>query len=68
EKLSQLDADYLFLVNSDEKAKMFSDPLWENIPAVKNDQLYEFSPDKSWLYNGPIAYTQMLEDVENSLE
>ncbi|HLQ39864.1 MAG TPA: ABC transporter substrate-binding protein [Tetragenococcus sp.] len=68
EKLSQLDADYLFLVNSDEKAKMFSDPLWENIPAVKNDQLYEFGPDKSWLYNGPIAYTQMLEDVKNSLE
>lgn len=68
EKLSQLDVDYLFLVNSDKKAKMFSDPLWENIPAVKNNQLYEFGPEKSWLYNGPIAYTQMLEDVKESLK
>ncbi|GMA09295.1 ferrichrome ABC transporter substrate-binding protein [Tetragenococcus halophilus subsp. flandriensis] len=68
ESLSQLDADYLFLVNSDEGAEMFDDPLWNNIPAVENDQLFEFGPDSSWLYNGPIAYTQMLEDVKESLE
>jgi iron complex transport system substrate-binding protein len=29
ESLSQLDADYLFLVNSDSGAAMFKDPLWE---------------------------------------
>ncbi|HIY58903.1 MAG TPA: ABC transporter substrate-binding protein [Candidatus Tetragenococcus pullicola] len=68
ESLSQLDADYLILVNSDEKAEMFSDPLWENIPAVKNDQVFEYGPDKSWLYNGPIAYTKMLEDIKESLQ
>ncbi len=68
ESLSQLDADYLFLVNSDESAEMFDDPLWNNIPAVENDQLFEFGPDSSWLYNGPIAYTQMLDDVKESLE
>ncbi|WP_147061483.1 ABC transporter substrate-binding protein, partial [Tetragenococcus koreensis] len=67
ESLSQLDADYLFLVNSDESAAMFDDPLWENIPAVENDQLFEFGPESSWLYNGPIAYTQMLEDVKEAL-
>lgn len=68
ESLSQLDADYLFLVNSDENAEMFEDALWENIPAVANDQLFEFGPESSWLYNGPIAYNQMLDDVKNSLE
>lgn len=68
ESLSQLDADYLFLVNSDESAAMFDDPLWENIPAVENDQLFEFGPESSWLYNGPIAYTQMLEDVKEALQ
>ncbi|MDN6639974.1 MAG: ABC transporter substrate-binding protein [Tetragenococcus sp.] len=68
ESLSQLDADYLFLVNSDEAAAMFDDPLWENIPAVENDQLFEFGPESSWLYNGPIAYTQMLEDIKESLQ
>lgn len=68
ESLSQLDADYLFLVNSDQSAAMFDDPLWENIPAVENNQLFEFGPESSWLYNGPIAYNQMLEDVKNSLK
>lgn len=68
ESLSQLDADYLFLVNSDKSAAMFDDPLWENIPAVENNQLFEFGPESSWLYNGPIAYNQMLEDVKNSLK
>lgn len=68
ESLSQLDSDYLFLVNSDQSAAMFDDPLWENIPAVENNQLFEFGPESSWLYNGPIAYNQMLEDVKNSLK
>jgi len=68
ESLTDLDADYLFLVNSDEAADMFDDPLWENIPAVKNDQLFEFGPESSWLYNGPIAYTQMLEDIKEAIQ
>lgn len=68
ESLSKLDADYLFLVNSDSGADMFQDPLWNNIPAVKNKQLYEFSGDSSWLYNGPIAYTKMVEDIQNVLK
>lgn len=68
ESLSELDADYLFLVNSDDTATMFDDPLWQNIPAVKNDQLFEFGPESSWLYNGPIAYNQMLDDIRNTLE
>lgn len=68
ESLSQLDADYLFLVNSDTGAAMFKESLWENIPAVKNQQLHEFSPEKSWLYNGPIAYTEMLADIADVLK
>lgn len=68
ESLTDLDADYLFLVNSDEAADMFDDPLWENIPAVKNEQLFEFGPESSWLYNGPIAYTQMLEDIKEAIQ
>lgn len=68
ESLSQLDADYLFLVNSDQGAAMFEDPLWQNIPAVKNNQLYEFGPETSWLYNGPIAYTKMVENIKEVLK
>ncbi|MDT2756766.1 ABC transporter substrate-binding protein [Enterococcus asini] len=67
EKLAQLDADYLILVNSDQGAAMFQDEIWQNIPAVKNQQIWEFGPEKSWLYNGPIAYTKMVEDVQEKL-
>ncbi|MDU5510139.1 ABC transporter substrate-binding protein [Enterococcus gilvus] len=68
ESLSQLDADYLFLVNSDSGAAMFKDPLWENITAVKNKQLFEFDGNSSWLYNGPIAYTKMVENIRDTLK
>lgn len=67
EKLAQLDADYLILVNSDTGAAMFDDQIWQNIPAVKNNHLWEFGPESSWLYNGPIAYTQMVEDIQEKL-
>ncbi|MBO0459005.1 ABC transporter substrate-binding protein [Enterococcus hulanensis] len=68
ESLSQLDADYIFLVNSDSGAAMFKDPLWSNIPAVKNKHLYEFDGESSWLYNGPIAYTKMVESIRDVLK
>ena len=68
ESLSQLDADYIFLVNSDSGAAMFNDPLWSNIPAVKNNQLFEFDGKSSWLYNGPIAYTKMIENIREVLK
>ncbi|MGM0167195.1 iron complex transport system substrate-binding protein [Enterococcus sp. AZ135] len=68
ESLSQLDANYIFLVNSDSGAAMFKDPLWSNIPAVKNNHLYEFDGNSSWLYNGPIAYTKMVESIRDVLK
>lgn len=68
ESLSQLDADYIFLVNSDSGAAMFKDPLWSNIPAVKNNQLYEFDNESSWLYKGPIAYTKIVENIHDVLK
>ncbi|EOR23066.1 periplasmic-binding protein [Niallia nealsonii AAU1] len=68
EKLAQLDADHLFLINSDgEGAEVLNDSLWSNIPAVKNGNIYEYGPDTSWLYAGPIANTQIIDDVVESL-
>ncbi|MER2118007.1 MAG: ABC transporter substrate-binding protein, partial [Enterococcus casseliflavus] len=61
EKLAELDADYLILVNSDKGADFFSEQVWQNLDAVKNNHLWEFGPESSWLYNGPIAYTKMIE-------
>lgn len=69
EKLAELNADHIFLINSDgEGAEKLQDDIWKNIPAVKNDNIYEYSVDKaSWLYTGPVANTKMLEDIEENL-
>lgn len=68
EKLAELDADYLILVNSDKGADFFSEQVWQNLFAVKNNHLWEFGPESSWLYNGPIAYTKMIEDIQSKLD
>lgn len=69
EKLAELDADHLFLINSDKGAggEALNDPLWKNIPAVKNGNVYEFGADTSWLYTGTVANTQIVDNIVNSL-
>ncbi|WP_240613519.1 iron-hydroxamate ABC transporter substrate-binding protein [Pueribacillus theae] len=65
EKLAELDADYLFLINSDKGngSEMLKDPLWANIPAVKNGNVFEFDQNTSWLYTGAIANSQIINEV-----
>lgn len=68
EKLAELDADYLILVNSDEKAAMFNEATWQNLKAVKENHVLEFGPESSWLYNGPIASQNMVNDIKANLK
>ncbi|WP_456276415.1 iron-hydroxamate ABC transporter substrate-binding protein [Bacillus sp. AK128] len=68
EKLATLDADHLFLINSDgDGAEALQDSLWQNIPAVKNGNVYEYPAASSWLYSGPIANQQIIDDVVESV-
>ncbi|MCS8603241.1 ferrichrome ABC transporter substrate-binding protein [Lactiplantibacillus pentosus] len=67
EKLAKLDADDIFLVNSQKGAALFKDPLWKNIKAVKNKHLYQYGDSSSWQYSGPIAYSQMIDMVKKDL-
>lgn len=69
ERLAELDADHIFLINSDKGngAEMLLDPVWKNIPAVKNGHIYEYAAETSWLYSGPIANTQIIDGVVESL-
>ncbi|QCR30951.1 ABC transporter substrate-binding protein [Lysinibacillus sp. SGAir0095] len=68
EKLVELDADYLFLVNSDgSENTTLSDALWKSIPAVKAGNVYEFGPETSWLYTGAIANGQIIDNVLESV-
>ncbi|MGJ9385908.1 ABC transporter substrate-binding protein [Salipaludibacillus sp. CF4.18] len=69
EEVAQLDTEHLFLISSelDDSIELLEDPLWQNIPAVKNDQVYEYESTTSWLYNGPVANDQIIDDVLESL-
>lgn len=68
EKLAELDADYIYLVNSDKgQAGNLEEPLWKNIPAVKAGRVYEMDRTRSWLYNGLIAGTKVMDDVVSSM-
>ncbi|MCI1857392.1 MAG: iron-hydroxamate ABC transporter substrate-binding protein [Sporolactobacillus sp.] len=65
EKLAKLDANYIFLVNSDKSSgsTMLKESLWKNIPAVKKHHVYEYGAASSWLYSGPIANAQIIDGV-----
>lgn len=69
EKLAELDADHLFLINSDKSSgsQMLQDPLWANIPAVKNGHVYEYEVGSAWMYTGAVANSQIIDDVLESL-
>lgn len=69
EKLAELDSDHIFLINSDSEAdsKALNDPIWEGIPAVKNGKVYTYPSTSSWLYAGTIAYSQVIDDVLESI-
>ena len=69
EKLTELDADYLFLINSDKQgASEINKNLWNTIPAVQNNQVIEIPASSSWLYTGTIANTEIIEDVLEAIK
>lgn len=69
EEFAQMDADYLFIVNNRgvTKEQLMKDPIWANIPAVKENHVYEFDDQSSWLYAGAIANSKMIDDVLSSV-
>uniref|UniRef100_UPI0020BED44C ABC transporter substrate-binding protein n=1 Tax=Lysinibacillus fusiformis TaxID=28031 RepID=UPI0020BED44C len=69
EKFIQIDADYLFVINSAHtgSTELLSDPLLAYIPAIKNGHVYEFDQNSSWLYSGAIAGRQIIQNVVDSI-
>ncbi|WP_251038622.1 AraC family transcriptional regulator [Paenibacillus albidus] len=69
EKLAQMDADHLFIVNARgiTKEELLKDSLWQGIPAVQKGNVYEYDNQSSWLYTGTIANSQMIDDVLESI-
>ena len=69
EQLAEMDVDHLFLINSDEGdgSEILDDPLLANVPAIKNGNVYKYDKNTSWLYTGPIANEQIVDDAVESL-
>ncbi|MBP2001962.1 iron complex transport system substrate-binding protein [Paenibacillus shirakamiensis] len=70
EKLADLKADYIFLVNSDKgqgSEETLNSAIWKGIPAVKAGQVIELSKSSSWLYNGAVAGQMVMEDALKAL-
>ncbi|WP_339314668.1 iron-hydroxamate ABC transporter substrate-binding protein [Paenibacillus sp. FSL R10-2734] len=69
EKLSELTADHIFLVNSDktEGSEILDSAIWKGIPAVKAGNVHEMSSTSSWLYSGANAGTKIIDDVLENL-
>ncbi|TSB45128.1 ABC transporter substrate-binding protein [Alkalicoccobacillus porphyridii] len=69
EALAELDADHLFLINSSEDSseEVLNDPVWANVPAVSENQVYDISRDSSWLYTGIQAHTQTVQEAKDIL-
>ncbi|MRN54464.1 iron-hydroxamate ABC transporter substrate-binding protein [Paenibacillus monticola] len=69
EKLAELTADHIFLVNSDktEGSAILDSAIWKGIPAVKAGKVHELSSTASWLYSGATAGSQTIDDVLASL-
>lgn len=67
EILPQIDADYIFVINAygqgtGHMKEMMKNPIWKNIPAVKQGQVYEVD-NKYWLGSGLIAYEKIVDDT-----
>jgi iron complex transport system substrate-binding protein len=69
EQLATMDVDHLFLINSDEGngSEILEDPLLANVPAIKEGNVYKYDKETSWLYTGPIANEQIVDDAVESL-
>lgn len=67
EELAEMNVDHLFLITDDEETALTEDRLWQNIPAVENEQVHVFDSVSAWLYYGPVANTQVLNYIEESV-
>ncbi|MNN70088.1 Periplasmic binding protein [compost metagenome] len=69
EKLAELTADHIFLVNSDktDASEILNGSIWKGIPAVKAGNVTELSAASGWLYSGAYANSKTIDDVLSAL-
>ncbi|MCJ7841435.1 iron-hydroxamate ABC transporter substrate-binding protein [Lederbergia sp. NSJ-179] len=70
EKLSELDADHIFLLAAEEEEgieTLKNSKVWNSIPAVKNGQVYVLNEADSWTNKGLIASKKTIDSILNTL-
>ncbi|MDG5471934.1 ABC transporter substrate-binding protein [Jeotgalibacillus sp. ET6] len=66
EAMADLDADHIFLISSEDEAgltRLQESSLWQGLPAVQNDQVYNITDSSHWNLTGNIANRLTIEDV-----
>ncbi|WP_369382125.1 ABC transporter substrate-binding protein [Lysinibacillus fusiformis] len=67
EVLADYAGDYIILTSNDRTVEDYKkDPIWGNLPAVKNDHLYVWPEERSWYYD-PTAVLAQVEELTNWL-
>ncbi|WP_173917866.1 ABC transporter substrate-binding protein [Halobacillus sp. Marseille-Q1614] len=70
EKLSELDADHVFLIGEENEAGfevLNNSSVWKNVPAVEKDQVYTMNEPSHWTIDGVIAHDMTLNKVHEAL-
>ncbi|WP_414620434.1 iron-siderophore ABC transporter substrate-binding protein [Calothrix sp. CCY 0018] len=64
ESLNDYDADVLFVINEsqDKRLSYLKNPIWSQLKAVKNKQVYEVDED-IWYAGGPLGANKILDDL-----
>lgn len=70
ETLAESDVDHIFFIGTNEGDSdiAFEEEVFQNIPAVENGNVYEYTGESSWQYSGFIANSLIIEDVEEALQ
>lgn len=69
ELLAQIDADNVFVtfeISEQEKRKLYATPLWQSLPAVRHNRVFEVD-FLSWMNYGVLAHSLKIDDVLRAL-
>ncbi|PLR77347.1 ferrichrome ABC transporter substrate-binding protein [Bacillus sp. V3-13] len=70
EKLAELDADHIFLVSKENEPGLEileNSSIWQGLPAVSQNQVYEMNDPSHWTINGLIAHEMTMDEVVKAL-
>jgi len=63
ELLDKYAGDYIIMTSNNRTLEDFKkDPIWKNIPAVKNNKMYVWPEERSWYYD-PLAVVAQTEEL-----